>query len=187
MEKTKNNATLGAVLVGLKLLLICAIIAGLVSFVYAVTADVYAENLKGTKESAVGSIFGKEGRLPYTELKKTESATVSAVYDGEALLGYCVEVKTAGFGGDIELMIGYNTDGSIRGVNVVSHSETPGLGSKSADAAHLDQYKGTSGALTADEDIDMIAGASVTSKAVLAGVNLANAALAEVLGTGGAK
>lgn len=182
MENTKTNTVWSAALIGLKLLLICAIIAGLVSFVYAVTDDAYAENIKGTKEEAVGRIFtGETKRLPYTEIKKTDAATVSAVFDGDALLGYCVEVKSAGFGGDIELMIGYLADGSILGVDVVSHSETPGLGSKSADKAYLDGYKGQSGTLTAGEDIDMIAGASVTSKAVLAGVNHATKALEEAI------
>lgn len=185
MEKTKSNSAFETALIGIKLLLICAIIAGLVSFVYAITNDVYAENIKGTKEEAVGRIFtGEAKRLPFEELKKTDDATVSAVYDGETLLGYCVEVKSAGFGGDIELMIGYLADGSILGVDVVSHSETPGLGSKSADKGYLDAYKGQTGELTAGEDIDMISGASVTSKAVLAGVNRATAALAEVLENG---
>ncbi len=182
MEKTKNNTVLGTALIGLKLLLICAIIAGLVSFVYAVTNDTYAENIKGTKEEAVGRIFtGEANRLPYREIGKNDGATVSAVFDGETLLGYCVEVKTAGFGGDIELMVGYLADGSILGVDVVSHSETPGLGSKSADKGYLSAYKGQTGVLSADEDIDMISGASVTSKAVLAGVNRATEALAATL------
>jgi len=181
MEKTKSNSFLQTALIGLKLLLICAIIAGLVSFVYAVTNDTYAQNIKGTKEEAVGRIFGKGGRLPYEELRSTDAATVSAVFDGGTLLGYCVEVKSAGFGGDIELMVGYLADGSILGVDVVSHSETPGLGSKSAEPAYLEKYVGKTGTLIANEDVDMIAGASVTSKAVLAGVNQATAALSEAI------
>lgn len=182
MENTKSNTVLQSALVGLKLLLICAIIAGLVSFVYAVTNDTYAENIKGTKEEAVGRIFkGTATRLPYQEIQKTDAATVSAVFEGETLLGYCVEVKSAGFGGDIELMVGYLADGSILGVDIVSHSETPGLGSKSADAGYLSAYKGQSGELVANEDIDMISGASVTSKAVLAGVNSATAALTQAI------
>ena len=185
MEKTKSNSSWQTVLIGLKLLLICAIIAGLVSFVYAVTNDTYAENIKETKENAVGRIFGRDGRLPYRELRKTDAATVSAVFDGETLLGYCVEVKSAGFGGDIELMVGYLADGSILGVDIVSHSETPGLGSKSAEPSYLEKYVGKTGELVANEDIDMIAGASVTSKAVLAGVNQATAALAEAMSEGG--
>ena len=181
----KERSGLQVTLIGLKLLLICAIIAGLVSFVFSLTNDVYLENLKGTKELAVGRIFtGEEKRLPYEKIGGDADATVSAVYDGDALLGYCVEVTTAGFGGDIELMIGYNADQSIRGVEVVGHTETPGLGSKSADKDYLSAYKGLSGELAAGDgegEIDMISGASVTSGAVLAGVNRATASLEAAL------
>ena len=184
MEKVKNNSVWNAAVIGLKLLLICAIIAGVVSFVYALTDTTYANNIKQTKELAVGKIFtGKdETRLPYEEIGTANGVSVSAVYEGDALLGYCVEVKTSGFGGDIELMIGYNADKTIRGVDIVSHTETPGLGSKSDDAAYLSEnYNGKSGTLTVGEDVDMISGASVTSGAVLDGVNRANAALDAVL------
>lgn len=190
MEKTKNSSFMSTVMVGLKLLLICAIIAGIVSFVYALTADVYAENIKMTKELAVGKIFlGKDDvRLPYRELGNADGVIVSAVYDAdEKLLGYCVEVKTAGFGGEIELMVGYKADKSIFGLDIVSHTETPGLGSKSDDADYLAKnYNGKSGILTEGTDVDMIAGASVTSGAVLDGVNRATAALDAILeGKGG--
>ena len=190
MENTKQNSFLDTVVIGLKLLLICAVIAGLVSFVYTLTAQTYAENVKETKELAVGKIFtGKdETRLPYRELGVSDGVTVSAVYDGETLLGYCAEIKTAGFGGDIELMVGYKNDRSIYGVDIVAHTETPGLGSKSDNADYLNaSYSGKSGILEKDTDVDMIAGASVTSSAVLDGVNRATAALEAVLnGNGGA-
>ena len=183
MEKTKKSSFWPAAFIGLKLLLICAIIAGIVSFVYAVTDATYQSNIKQTKELAVGYIFTgeKDNALPFEALGEHDGVKVSAVFDGDALLGYCAEVKTPGFGGDVELMVGYLADGTICGVEVVSHSETPGLGSKSADAEYLKGYVGKVGALVADADVDMIAGASVTSKAVLGGVNRATEAVAAVL------
>ncbi len=35
-----------------------------------------------------------------------------------------------GYSGDIDLIIGVNTDGSVAGVRVLAHKETPGLGDK---------------------------------------------------------
>ena len=190
MEKAKSNSVWNAAGIGLKLLLICAIIAGLVSFVYSLTEDTYNENIKATKELAVGKIFkgAADTRLPYEEIAQVDGgAVVSAVYEGDDLLGYCVEIKTPGFGGDIELMIGYRADKTILGVDVVSHTETPGLGSKSADAEYLkNNYSGKGGSLAAGVDVDMISGASVTSSAVLTGVNRATAALEQALSKGGA-
>lgn len=188
MEKTKNNSVLNITVIGLKLLLICAVIAGLVSFVYSLTLDTYNENIKTTKELAVGKIFKgtADTRLPYTEIANVDGIAVSEVREGDAVLGYCVEIATAGFGGDIGLMIGYKADKSILGVDVVSHTETPGLGSKSADADYLkNNYSGKSGALVADVDVDMVSGASVSSRAVLEGVNRATAALEKALSEGG--
>lgn len=182
MDTTKKSTISEALLIGLKLLLICSVIAGIVSFVYALTADTYAENIKRTQELAVGKIFtGEENRrMPYTELGESDGVIVSAVYDDNTLFGFCAEVTVGGFGGDISLMVGYDCNGTIIGVNIVSHSETPGLGSKSSDANYLNgNYSGKSGILTAGEEVDMIAGASVTSKAVLDGVNRATAAVAE--------
>ena len=49
MEKTKNNKVLGIAVIGLKLLLICAVIAGIVSFVYDLTLEKYEANIQETK------------------------------------------------------------------------------------------------------------------------------------------
>lgn len=43
--------------------------------------------------------------------------------------GVILPVRTGeGYSGDIDLLVGINNDGSIAGVRVVSHRETPGLG-----------------------------------------------------------
>ena len=67
MEKTKNNKVFSVAVIGIKLLLICAIIAGIVSFVYDLTLKQYEQNIQETKNKAIGQIFGKEGldcRIP---------------------------------------------------------------------------------------------------------------------------
>jgi electron transport complex protein RnfG len=86
-----------------------------------------------------------------------------------------------GYSGDIVLLAGINRDGSLRGVRVVSHRETPGLG----DAIELEksdwirQFTGRS--LTAPPierwavqrdggDFDQITGATITPRAIVAAV-----------------
>ncbi len=47
------------------------------------------------------------------------------------LVGYAVKSYTMkGFSGYIEVMIGFEKDGTIKGYSVLKHAETPGLGSK---------------------------------------------------------
>lgn len=179
MENTKNR--MQPLVIGLKLLLICAVVAGIVSFVYALTLDRYEENLAGTRSQAIGEIFGKEG-LTCETFSETADGTVYKVYDGDTLAGYCAEVTGSGFGGDIGLMVGYDTGKTILGVSVISNSETPGVGSKVMDPAYLVCYQGKSGELTIGADVDAVSGATVSSKGILSGVNLAGRVLDAALG-----
>ena len=48
----KNNYLKTAIAISLKLLIICAVIAGVVSFVYSVTIDAYNQNLENEKKLA---------------------------------------------------------------------------------------------------------------------------------------
>ena len=75
-----------------------------------------------------------------------------------------------GFGGTVKVMIGIDADGKVTGVKVTEHSETPGLGSKAADADYLKQYQGVTEApessIKDDKNVDAITGATITSNAV---------------------
>ena len=182
MEKTKNNKVFGIAVIGLKLLLICAVIAGIVSFVYGVTLDRYEANIKETKEKAISQIFGKEG-LACEEVAKG----VYTVQENGVLIGYCVEAAGKGFGGDIQLMVGYDVEQKIKSVEIIGHSETPGVGDKVKNPDYLAGYAGKGGELTLNTDVDKIAGASVSSRGVMAGVNAATEALQAFLAQGGAQ
>ncbi len=58
-------------------------------------------------------------------------------------VGYTLKVLPSGYGGTIELMVGIDSaNGQVSGINVVSNSETAGLGAKATDPEFSDQYKG---------------------------------------------
>ena len=180
----ESNKILEAAVIGLKLLLICAVIAGVVSCVYALTLDTYEKNLEATKSVAIGRIFGKEG-LFCREMG--EGSGVYTVEENGQPIGYCVESLGKGFGGDIQLMVGYTADQKIVAVEIIGHSETPGVGDKVKNPDYLANYAGQGGELTLDADVDKIAGASVSSRGVIAGVNAATKALQAFLAEGGAQ
>ena len=182
MKNTKKRTVLDAAVIGLKLLLICAVIAGIVSFVYDLTLEKYEANIQETKNIAIGQIFGKEG------LVCEEVVTgVYTVQENNVLIGYCVEAAGKGFGGDIQLMVGYTLDQKIIAVEIIGHSETPGVGDKVKNPDYLANYAGQSGELTLGTDVDKIAGASVSSRGVIAGVNAATKTLEAYLAEGGAQ
>ena len=89
-----------------------------------------------------------------------------------------------GYGGAIGLIVGINADGSVAGVRVVSHKETPGLGDR-IDARKSRWIEGFAGRSLGDPDaalwtvkkdggvFDQFTGATITPRAVTAAVKRA--------------
>ena len=71
-----------------------------------------------------------------------------------------------GYGGDINFSMGVSMDGTVTGVEMLSLSETAGLGMRAKD-----QFVVTKNGASAENEIDAISGATFTSKAVTNGVN----------------
>lgn len=97
------------------------------------------------------------------------------------LLGYVLEVNShKGYGGDIIFSIGFTLDGYINKISITTISETAGLG-MNAPSDLAPQFNGLSAdetfvlssAKTKGNEIDAISGATITSKAVVNGVNAA--------------
>ncbi|MBQ8509135.1 MAG: RnfABCDGE type electron transport complex subunit G [Clostridia bacterium] len=194
MTKQANNTETKAILfIAFKLLLICTITASLLAGVNALTAEQIAANVRAEKAAAIASIFPSAAE---SELVDKQAEGVDELYivmnDSGELLGYAASVSPLGFGGELDIMVGVSPDGTMAGIQLVSHSETPGLGSRVGDADYLAQYVGKSGILAAGKDIDVISGSTISSKAILEGVNSALAAYDDLFSendvlTGGAQ
>jgi electron transport complex protein RnfG len=94
-------------------------------------------------------------------------------------LGAAVESTTGGFGGDLKVLIGFNSEGGILGYTLLEHAETPGLGAK-ADRWFQKGEKGDIigqtplQPLTVSKDggtVDAITASTITSRAFLLAVN----------------
>ncbi len=156
------------------LLAICAVVACLLAAVNIFTRDIIAANAQKEREKAVADIYPAMTSMKAQENDWLDGVNnVYAIYDNEAWIGYAVDLDSRGFGGVINMIVGIGTDGTVAGVRVISHSETPGLGSKATLADYLKNYVGVGEQLTIKQDIDAVSGATISSKAVLAGVNLA--------------
>lgn len=100
-------------------------------------------------------------------------------------LGAAVESTTSGFGGDLKVLVGFDTEGNILGYTILQHSETPGLGAK-ADKWFQKDGKGNiigknpeKNNLTVKKDggdVDAITASTITSRAFLLAVNQAYSA-----------
>ena len=85
-----------------------------------------------------------------------------------------VETVTAGYAGDIRMMVGVSNEGTVTGLVVLDMEETYGLGANAlTDHKFLSQMLNTSGEAEVGTNVDAISGATVTSKAVVRSVNSA--------------
>lgn len=117
-----------------------------------------------------------------SEQVSTDGQPVFEVFDETGnLRGRAVVAESAGFSDRIRLMVGLSTDNSmLLGIAVLESRETPGLGERIREAAFLEQFadRPTSVELqavkpgqTAEQPIDAISGATISSQAVTRAVN----------------
>ena len=130
------------------------------------------------------------------EVDGTAYKIYPATKGGEPI-GAAVEASANGFGGALTVLVGFDTEGNIIDYSLLSHAETPGLGSKAADwfkkGAKGDIIGKNPGEkpLSVSKDggeIDAITASTITSRAFLQTVNAAYAAYMneQVDGTSGA-
>lgn len=171
---SKNKSALHEGLrMALSLFLICAVTGGVVALVNELTVDKIAENLEGEIRSSIEGMFG-EG-VNYTTLEDVTADSGTVIYSitrGDEQF-YCVNLSSVGFGGDISMLVSYDAEGVIVGVRVVSHSETPGLGSRATEEKYLSGFNN----IVSVYDVDTIAGATISSNAVKSGIQSAKALL----------
>ena len=174
----KESTALYILRLALTLLIITAVVAALLAAVNSVTAPVIAAANEAKTQEAVSLVLPGGGK-PVDFAGADESGLVKEVYEGED--GYAVKVAPAGFGGAIEMMVGVDKAGNVRGITIIKHGETPSLGAVaaakgSAGESFRDSFIGLSGEVSVSKDggeADTISGATITSRAVAAGVNAA--------------
>ena len=135
--------------------------------------------LEFVKGPAVRTIFEGASNNPIADRFSLKDDDVErtffvAVYDGEPR-SIAFETSGKGYGGEVGVMVGINVkDGTLMGVGVTTHAETPGMGAKAkTDPSFVSQFKDLPATepikVTADGgSINAISGATITSRAVSA-------------------
>ena len=168
-EEKKN--TVSPVRIIVCLTVICLFVAGLLGVVNHYTKPQIEANENAEKQEAIKSIFGDDIESNKISEEDADNELYIILKDGK-VFGYCAEVAPNGFGGEIKMMVGVDYEGKVCGANIVSMSETPGLGSRTKEEAwFLEQFVGKSGELAVGSGVDAITGATISSKAVTKGVS----------------
>lgn len=183
------------------LTVISVITGALLGYVYNITKEPIALSKKLKQENAVKEVAPDFDNSPIDEqytvtVNDLELKVFPAKKEGK-LVGAAVESKTKkGFGGEISVMVGFNADGTIRNYRVLSHAETPGLGSKmeewfrgeKGDQSVLGKNPASDN-LTVKKDggsVDAITAATISSRAFLDAIANAYAAYTNTDATSGA-
>ena len=102
-----------------------------------------------------------------------------ALDDSGNVLGYVLTMTShEGYGGDITFTMGIQNDGTLNGISILSISETAGLGMRAEEVLKpqfsgktAEKFEYTKTGAVADNQIDAISGATITTNAVTNGVN----------------
>lgn len=178
------------------LTLITLVAGGVLGLVYEITKEPIAKQQEMARQEAYKSVFEDadsfevcveegDGELAaYLAENGFEAQTINEVMEAKdasgETLGYAINLTTSeGYGGDITFSMGVREDGTLNGISILTISETAGLGMNATKDEFKNQFQNkqaeafevTKTGAAADNQINAISGATITSNAVTKGVN----------------
>lgn len=189
----KNKSDVSVMLREAGILFAITLIAGLVlGLVNELTRDRIRIQQEKAVQEACAAVFQTAASFEEMEYQPDEALAgelgsmgvkIGSVYralgsDGSSL-GVVVEsTSTEGYGGNIVLYLGVTNEGMLNDISILEISETAGLGMKAPDVLapqfhdkKVDSFVYTKSGAAADNEIDAIAGATITTSAVTNAVN----------------
>ena len=165
------------------------LIAGLLlGSVYEITKEPIVVQKALRKNKACKEVFQDAVTFEALELSVSEtgektSANINevsqAVAENGTVLGYVLDITThEGYNGDIQFTMGIRMDGTLNGISLLSIAETPGLGMKAEEVLkpqfaekNVGLFVYTKNGAATPDQIDAISGATITTNALVNGVN----------------
>ncbi len=152
------------------LFLICAITAGILGVVNAVTWE-KIDQQKNAKKYAAFAVVMASDRYETVEFDKESFPTIDEVSKADNGAGYVVQTTFPGSQSIITMVVGVDNDYKCTGISIIEHGETSGLGANAASPAEVGvkfraQFIGQGEDIalsTAGGSIDSLTGASQTS------------------------
>lgn len=155
---------------------VALISAGALGFTYSKTKPVLDELKRQQQVEAVSAVIDGFDNQPIEEVYTVEDYPNVELYPAMSngqRIGTAVRTYTEeGYGGSIQMMVGFDADGVITGLTVLEHAETPGLGAKITESDFKEQFEGfdpSSSELAVAKDggdVDAVTAATISSRAV---------------------
>jgi len=141
---------------------VCTVASGVLSVANHYTQDARAAAKLEEKSRALVQVLPAFDNQPLEDTAVAEldarAVTFFRARRGDEVVGYAGQgFSDRGFGGRIEVLVGFETDGRLRRIIVTGHTETPGLGSIATDRKAMrslkDLFGGRDGANTPDSGV----------------------------------
>ena len=143
-----------------------------VQAVWLATSQIVAERENLAMEQLLEAVLPSAEVASETPYLDENARRILAGYDGNDLVGYCIELEVQGFGGVMDMVVGVDVNGQVTGILVTEHSEHPDVGGRALTAAYLSKYLGKSGTIREQgrNGVSAVSGATDTCRAITEGV-----------------
>lgn len=182
-EKSKQTLAYPALLMGIVALIVCSLLLLMNNLTAQPIADRQREDLTKLLDQVLpASTYDNQ---PLDEKYQVTIEGQNFAFYRARLQGKVSAIvlftQSAGYSGDISLLVAITADGALSGVRVLSHTETPGLGDK-IELAKSDWILGFNGLSLSNPDktgwavkkdggqFDAFTGATITPRAVVKGI-----------------
>jgi electron transport complex protein RnfG len=149
---------------GCILSLICVVASAALAGVNALTQPKITAQAKTEEEMSLKEVFTEGER--FEAVKSGNDTLYYKVYNKEgSCIGAAFKASKKGYSSVVETIAGITNDGAITAIKVVNQNETPGLGSRVTEPAFRGQFSSKN--IRSLNDIQAIAGATISSKTVM--------------------
>lgn len=174
------------------MVLVLTLVAVIMGGILALVNNLTSAPIKQQQEKALADGIRMVMLSDQVEVASTDTIGDNIIYlvtENHSPIGAAVESQTMGFGGTLRVLVGFDTEGNIKGYQLLEHAETPGLGAK-ADVWFQKGQKGDimgmnpATPLKVKKDggkIDAITASTITSRAFLNAVNAAYTSYKEAI------
>lgn len=150
------------------LAIISTLAGGALAFVNGLTAPIIAENAIAAEKANLQIIFPTATSFAPMEVNDDESGLIKAAYTAEGV-GIAYKLEVLGYAAPITFLVGFSDEGKIVGLSILDLKDTQGIGTRVNSPEFIDGVVGK----TTSDGIATLSGATVTSAAVVKGIDAA--------------
>jgi len=146
------------------LTIVVAVCVSLLTYVDSLTRGRIEAQEEEKVQNMLSAMFPEMSRYEFKD-------DIYIIYSNSDKVGYAFIAIGKGYGGDINILVGLEDETTIKGITIISHKETPGLGTRITESSFTDMFRGINiddVALSRDGgQIDAITSSTISSSAVV--------------------